>query len=330
MNSLNENLFNQLNAPFPYEEYRINQNGYVYVRPQATSDRLNQVLGPHGWKLEVVSQDIDMKLFTVSIFGKLSIKADNGEWIDKCQFGDAIMYTEEGETQPQAQAILDAKKIALSDCLKKCASLIGVASDLYNGRITAILKSTVEYAKVVRAIDEPNFKFDKGIVVIPDDLKPYYEKNGSFAIFESDIKDILKKADIKEKFNGMFKSNADINTWINSMKEQGLSLIEMEYILEDQKNKNLAPVLTDQVNNVVIPLETPIHMILKELNVEGEEDPYYKCLMDYQGRPVEVFAVGPLMNVVDSVVKNIGQPYIIDIREAKGRNILRNIRQTAG
>lgn len=60
-------LFERLNAPFPYQEYSVNYDGFVSVSPQATSDRLNEVFGPEGWKLEVAEQIVDMQLFSVSI-----------------------------------------------------------------------------------------------------------------------------------------------------------------------------------------------------------------------------------------------------------------------
>jgi len=91
-----ENIFERLNAPFQYEEYSVNHDGFVSVSPQATSDRLNQVFGPHGWKQEVLEQVVDMQKYFVSILGKISIRHENGEWIEKCQFGDAVMIVPKG------------------------------------------------------------------------------------------------------------------------------------------------------------------------------------------------------------------------------------------
>jgi hypothetical protein len=90
-------LFQRLNAPFPYQDYKYDQFGNrCYVSGQTISERLNEVLGVGYWKYQGV--------------GSEQIKSGMNEG--------------------------DATKSAITDGMKKCSSRIGVASDLYKSLIT--------------------------------------------------------------------------------------------------------------------------------------------------------------------------------------------------
>jgi hypothetical protein len=250
-----ESVFDRLNAPFPYEEYAVNFEGYVSVSPQATSDRLNHVFGPEGWKLDAEDLHVDNGLYTVSIMGKLSIRDQQGEWIPKTQFGDATMVIKKDEQTPRPQAILDAKKKAMSDAMKKCASLLGVASDVYRGRVTVVKNGSKDYFQLVRKFNLSTNKkaFKDGIVILPHEYKSYYAANNWFGIFESDLhekghdvgtdatdpqqKEKIAIANLKAKYAEGVGTNEGFVEWHEKLKSKGMTYPHMEYILQEAISK---------------------------------------------------------------------------------------------
>lgn len=119
---------NELAAPFTKEV-----SGKIYPahkwKPQAASrdgkkmmciayldrdlviQRLNSVLGVDGWQFDV------KELSDGSKVGTLSIKV-NGMWIDKSDVG--------------TKTAVEGEKGSVTDALKRCASLFGVGTYLYN------------------------------------------------------------------------------------------------------------------------------------------------------------------------------------------------------
>lgn len=186
-----QEILSKLDAPFPYSCYKANYDGFASVSPQSTSDRLNEVFGPVGWKLEVDNETVDN--LSVSIRGRLSIKNDQGEWIGKTQYGDAVMVVLTGKTEPTVQASLDARKKAMSDTLKKCASLFGVASHVYTGRVEVIRKNNGNYSKVIKALGLVEYEHKEGICVLPDDFKAYYEERNWEGVFASAVNKVMSQ-----------------------------------------------------------------------------------------------------------------------------------------
>jgi hypothetical protein len=181
-------LFNALNLPFRYEDYSINYEGQAYIGQQNIADRLNEVLGIFNWELELKEINVNMETFSVSVLGCLKAYDEEGKrWITRTQYGNDVMKIHRDETQPKAQAIEDAKKSAISDALKKCASWIGVASDVYQGKISAIRSSDSRYYPILRKYGLSNDQFKNGIPVLPDSYKEYYKQQDWFGIFESDL-----------------------------------------------------------------------------------------------------------------------------------------------
>jgi len=165
---MNETLFKQLNAPFPYEDYEYNKDDdRVYIKAQAVKERLNQVLGVGFWYYRPVegsikTEDTGRTTSAGNKVIKLVLLVELGfynkelkEWVKIIDAGSQDMNRkmEEG----------DAIKSSNADGLKKCASAIGLASDLYKGLIAG--------AKDAR---HPK----GGYPVLPDSYKPYYEKQG--------------------------------------------------------------------------------------------------------------------------------------------------------
>ncbi|KIV58926.1 hypothetical protein AM501_24010 [Aneurinibacillus migulanus] len=187
-----------LNTPFQYEDYAVNYEGHVYIGQQTVDDRLNEVFGIFGWEHKSIQTEIDEERHTVSVFGRLSIYDEkHNRWVSREQFGDRIMNIRKDESVPTGQAAENAKKAAVSDSLKKCASWFGLASDLYKGLVIGI-KPNYAHAFNRLAIefnldisDYGKYKF--GIPVLPDSYKPYYNQKGWKGIFFSDFQRVIGK-----------------------------------------------------------------------------------------------------------------------------------------
>ncbi|MFC5449136.1 Rad52/Rad22 family DNA repair protein [Paenibacillus aestuarii] len=184
----------QLNLPFEYDEYGINYEGAVYVSQQSIADRLNNILGIENWELEPVEININMDTYSVCVLAKLSVyDASKDRWISRTQYGNDTMTILQGEQQPRAQAIEDAKKSAISDSLKKCASWLGCASDVFKGKVKCIKAHKNDrsdnplYMALIQNFGLNSFDYKYGLVILPDSYKAYYEEQGWNGIFESDL-----------------------------------------------------------------------------------------------------------------------------------------------
>jgi hypothetical protein len=115
--------------PFPPEaiKTRPGQHGKTlsYVDVAAVIARLNE--GCDAWSFEVVSHKVEAD--EVIVLGKLT-----ADGVVKMAFGgSAITLDKEGK----AVSIADDLKAAASDATKKCASLLGVALEMYGGAPSA-------------------------------------------------------------------------------------------------------------------------------------------------------------------------------------------------
>lgn len=85
---------------------------------------LNQAFG-WNWDFHIYDQQIGKR--QVWVRGELTVRT-NGHSITKSQYGGSDIRTNrEGEPV----SVADDLKTAASDCLKKCASLLGIAGDIY-------------------------------------------------------------------------------------------------------------------------------------------------------------------------------------------------------
>lgn len=100
---------------------------FRYVKGSYVKKRLNWIFGSL-WSFEILGEIIDHK--QVIIKGKLTILNKRGEpIITKMQFGRADVKFSKATKEP-----LDFGndfKSAATDCLKKCASELGICSDVY-------------------------------------------------------------------------------------------------------------------------------------------------------------------------------------------------------
>jgi hypothetical protein len=216
----------QLNLPFEYEEYGVNYEGVVYIGQQSVADRLNDVLGFQNWELEPLEININMDTYSVSVLGKLKVYDETTDrWVTRSQYGNDTMNILREETEPRPQAIEDAKKSAISDALKKCASWFGCASDIFKGKVKAIkpLKSDKTdnklYLALVSKFSLNPFDYKNGIVILPDSYKAYYEEHGWVGIFESDLNSLFGGS--SEQPQGQQGSDATGNSNGNSNANAG-------------------------------------------------------------------------------------------------------------
>lgn len=155
-------LFEKLNQPFKYEDYSYNaMDKMVYVGGQVVAERLNEVLGVGFWKYEPIYESIKIvdtgkkdknqaTIYSMNLLIRFSFwNNDIHEWVSFVDSGSQKMNPKMQES--------DATKASITDGMKKCASRLGVASDLYAGRISAN---------------------DQGILTLPYEYKAYYAEKG--------------------------------------------------------------------------------------------------------------------------------------------------------
>jgi recombination DNA repair RAD52 pathway protein len=109
---------------------------FRYVTGAYVQDRLNQVFG-WGWSFEVKDHGKSPSNRSVWVLGRLTVLDPQTKQVlvTKEQFGSADIKVEKGTTIEVDYA--DDMKAASTDALKKCASLLGVAADIYSDPTTA-------------------------------------------------------------------------------------------------------------------------------------------------------------------------------------------------
>jgi len=100
-----------------------------YVEIGYVVETLNRAFG-FDWDFEVVQHTFLENANEVCVLGRLTVRAGN-HVIVKQQFGGSDVKTLKNSGKPIS--LSDDFKVAASDALKKCASLLGVAHDVYRG-----------------------------------------------------------------------------------------------------------------------------------------------------------------------------------------------------
>lgn len=109
------------------------QMTFNYVPVAWFIEQLNLIFA-HQWDFEVLDQEI-VKDKQIWVKGKLTVRGPDGVTVTKTQFGgSAVKSTQDGKVID----IADDLKAASSDCLKKCATLLGLAWDVYSGAREAL------------------------------------------------------------------------------------------------------------------------------------------------------------------------------------------------
>lgn len=93
-----------------------------YVEIGYVVKKLNEIFGVLNWNFQIIRETLTDK--SVGVYGELTIKDhQRGYTLTKGQYGNHPRYPE--------IPIGDTLKAAASDCLKKCASMFGIALDVY-------------------------------------------------------------------------------------------------------------------------------------------------------------------------------------------------------
>ena len=131
-NSLNEGQLQHLlkKTPAKYVKTRPAKGGgtWNYVSGGYVKKVLNLMFG-WDWDFEILDETIYFEAREVVVKGRLTCRS-NGKTIVKTQFGNKDLICKRGTDIPLS--IGNDLKSASTDCLKKCASEIGIASDIYN------------------------------------------------------------------------------------------------------------------------------------------------------------------------------------------------------
>ncbi len=130
---LDEATVNLLTRKTPENEIAVRpgrgQQTFRYVPISWFINQLNILFG-FNWDFEILDWGIEAKKH-VWLRGRLTVRTKDIS-ITKTQFGGAEMkFLRNQPTEPVDYA--DDLKAAASDCLKKCASLLGLAWDVYSG-----------------------------------------------------------------------------------------------------------------------------------------------------------------------------------------------------
>ncbi|MCK9279229.1 MAG: RAD52 family DNA repair protein [Melioribacteraceae bacterium] len=103
-----------------------------YVPGSHIIARLNEVYGTN-WSFNIIDRIVDFSQKQVAVCGMLKVPSEPGEqkseWIEKQQWGGVSINT---YNNGRVVCLGDDLKIATTDALKKCATLLGVGLYLYD------------------------------------------------------------------------------------------------------------------------------------------------------------------------------------------------------
>jgi len=130
-------------TPKEYVKKRKGKGGreFDYVETNYVITMLNSLFG-FRWDFDVLWEVpfVDaLKQGSVTVKGKLTVYDKAGKSLSKTQYGSQpIVFEKDKPREPEylAMEVGDLYKAASSDCLKKCASLFGIALDVYSGEFS--------------------------------------------------------------------------------------------------------------------------------------------------------------------------------------------------
>lgn len=123
MSTAHAEIFAALAAPFDKVKSRPGTGGQqlYYLSARQIENRLDEVLGPENWDFELFGWGEN------ALIGTLVIRLPDGSVVRKSNVGGkADMKASDDET-----------KSAASDCLKRCAELVGIGRSLYQDGVPA-------------------------------------------------------------------------------------------------------------------------------------------------------------------------------------------------
>lgn len=143
----------------------------AYVETGYMVKKLNQVFN-YLWDFEVVSEKVEQGHIIVK--GKLTAHMSPELTLTKTQYGGASIKSKQ---DGNAVDIADDMKAAASDALKKCASMFGIASDIYWGGEVEEEKEDVQPLAQIDPIAPP-VNIDKITVPQQSKIRALYMQKG--------------------------------------------------------------------------------------------------------------------------------------------------------
>lgn len=170
VNGLNEKQLALIlkRTPKQYVKQRPAKGGgnWDYVTGGYVKKCLNLLFG-WDWDFEIIDEKILIEAKEVVVKGKLTCRS-NGKTIVKMQFGNKDIMFRKGSNDLIPLSVGNDLKAAATDCLKKCASEIGIAADIYNKedfREVLVDVNKMEYnLETLKALYD-----EKGELLQPDD-----------------------------------------------------------------------------------------------------------------------------------------------------------------
>lgn len=119
-------------TPAKYIKKRRGRGGkeFDYVEVNYVVGLLNAIFG-FDWSIQVVEKTVDTKSDNVIVLVRLTVSFANGKTITKDAFGGADI--KRAKSGGDIIDLADDLKAAESDALKKAASMLGIAWDVYSG-----------------------------------------------------------------------------------------------------------------------------------------------------------------------------------------------------
>lgn len=156
-------------TPKKYVKTRKGKGGQTwdYVTGGHVTKVLNLAFG-WQWDFEVIKYEYDLQIGQAFVHGRLTVHIKD-TIIKKEQFGRVDIKFLKGTKNPVDLG--NDLKAASTDCLKKCASLIGVANDIYNKE---------DFAPVMVVEDKTDD-------VLLEELKELFDKVGDFIKVEDQM-----------------------------------------------------------------------------------------------------------------------------------------------
>ncbi len=194
----------QVSTPREFIKERPGKGGktFTYVEGGYVIATLNKIFSPVGWDFQIVSERIELN--EVVVRGKLMVKDHkNGYEISKTQYGT--------KERNAGVPLGDSLKAASTDALKKCASMFGVALDVYWQQLDeTLLDKVAKRAKTepqMKAVPSKNasmpitkaqlLKISLDKIKLENDqtiLSQYYERITNSTVYDEQQKKTLIKA----------------------------------------------------------------------------------------------------------------------------------------
>lgn len=190
-------------TPKEYISKRQGRGGmsFDYVKIGYVIDKLNQIFNYH-WEFEILEDKVYEESGQIVVKGQLTVYTGKDFSLKKTQYGSADIKMYNGKPM----SIGDDLKSAGSDALKKCASLVGIASDVYWGE-----KTTIDLS------DEPQTDHQR---------KKMFAIENQTELEEEKIRDLLERVTGVRSHKELNMITAD--KWINFLETKLLPKLEQD------------------------------------------------------------------------------------------------------